>query len=222
MGKNYKPHVLFLLGLSLFISACSQSGQAEGEPGEEEQHEESEIELLSRERGIELNELELTAYAEEIGFSLTSPQYEAFASPAEVLFEGQVEDSDELNSEELWLMVDYIGENEAPTKQSFNHYIPFGAGGFSEQIPLHAGEGEYSVTIRAPSNIAGEDDYYYDVAAFRITNIDEVIVMDVEYTLVGLNRDLILTSDIRGYQEALVYSICLAKFQTNRMINLFM
>ncbi len=164
---------------------------------------ESDLEEVSNEEGLDLELLELQPFAEEIGLSLTSPEYREFSTDTTVLLEGSVDDSSGLNSDALWVLINYTEPGEKPFRNNFNYYVPIEEdGSFKKEISLHSGEGAYRVTVRAPSNKQGEDNRFYDVAQIYPTNTSDELAREIEYTEVGLDNELEIVEPLTGYEEA--------------------
>src|SRR5699024_4000388 len=132
--------------------------------------------------------IQLSSYAGEIGFSLTSPTKETFESHTIVDISGNVEQVDDLTAKHIWVVMTSEKSVESIDDRNFNYYIPIENGSFSKQMNLHNGAGEYEMTVRVPSNQLGEEGMYYDVATFRVVNQDEDIQREVEYTSYGVDN----------------------------------
>ena len=163
-----------LIGLSAFvlamvIASCSNSDDKGHDPTESQTD--------------EAKPIQLTEYADEIGFTLTEPMEASNSVESTVEITGFIEEHDLLYGDYLWVEI-RSQEDVQLGKQTFTIHIPIESGGFSELIPLHNGAGDYVINVRAP-NSRGEDDTYYDVAEFDVVNNDEEVKRAVEYTQYG-------------------------------------
>lgn len=160
--------------------------------------------IEKKEQALEEKEIgrniELTSYAKEIGLLLKTPSYDEFDTHTVVDIEGDIEQFENLHSGHLWVVITKKDEIEEIDAQDFNYYLPIEDGMFSEKMTLHHGLGEYEVSVRAPSNKA-EEGMYYDVATFTVTNLDEEITRDVEYTQFGAQNHIQLTKPVVGMSD---------------------
>lgn len=145
--------------------------------------------------------IELSDYADEIGFLLDSPLKEMFETETTFDIQGSVEKVEELVSDDIWIIMSRKNGVEELETEDFHYYIPLEEGKFTQTLSLYHGEGEYEVRVRAPSNKSGEEDRYYDVANFDVVNLDKEIEREVEYTQFGLKNDIHLTNPIRGLSD---------------------
>ncbi|MFA9558102.1 transglutaminase domain-containing protein [Evansella sp. AB-rgal1] len=147
--------------------------------------------------------LHLLAYAEEVDFQLHTPDTSAFDVHTIVKVEGTVNKIKELTRSELWIIVKFENRIEDLKTNEFHYYVPVESNGsFVTDLQLHHGSGEYDVFIRVPSIDPEEDNLYYEVAKFKVTNLDEDIQREVEYTLRGLKEGVVLSEIVRGFSEA--------------------
>lgn len=152
-------------------------------------------------REQELEEIQFTSYAQEIGFTLKTPLHEEFDTQTMVDIEGNIEQFESLHGDHIWLVITKKDEINEIDTQDFNYYLPITDGMFSEKLTLHHGLGDYEVSVRAPSN-KDEEGIYYDVATFTVTNLDEEIKREVEYTQYGAQNHIQLTSPVTGMSDA--------------------
>lgn len=208
----------FILSVML-LAACSESATVEEEENnqgndqneneteqEEEQEEETfsdSVQELSAEYGIETEPLEITAYGEETGFTLSEPVYAAFATDRSFLLEGNLESLDDINEDYLWVRIRAdTGGDSITDEQEYDYYLPLEENGdFSKEIFLHAGAQDYNVTVLIPSNDPLEDNQFYDGAAANVTNINEEIDRDIHYSMLGFERELAIDEPADGFIE---------------------
>lgn len=143
-------------------------------------------------------DIQLTPFAEEVGFSLETPDSDNVETNATFQLKGNLENKTSADWNHIWLIV--TGENTE--ENSFNYYIEIeDSGNFSEEIALHQGEGTYDITVRAPSIEESEGGLYYDVATFQVINLDDNIEYPVEYTAFGSEQGIKLMSPDQGLSE---------------------
>lgn len=160
-----------------------------GEPVEEEMEE------------VETEDIQLTEYADEIGFTLDSPTKEFFDTETMIDIQGSIEETEDLQGDDIWIIMTRKDGVEGIDSDEFNVHIPIDGGNFSEQLALHHGEGEYEVRVRVPSNKPDEENRYYDVAVFDVMNHDQQIQREIEYTQYGVENEIQMTSPELGWNE---------------------
>lgn len=149
----------------------------------------------------DIDNIQLTAYAEEVGFSLTSPEEDNFAVNTTINLQGEITQTSELTGELLWVVLTPQEQTEELPGEEFHYYINIDGGTFSKKLRLHQGAGEYEVSVRAPSNKSNEEEIYYETASFHVTNEDETIARDVQYTEYGETNQIELVSPELGWQS---------------------
>lgn len=175
------------------ITGCSNE-ETKGPPAEESnEKQQNEVEAEGPQE-MEKPEIPLSPYAEEIGFSLTAPATAALEANTTVEIQGNVEQTEKLNENLIWIVVTPAEPIERFPKKEFNYYIQLEDSKFSEEIVLHQGEGDYQVSIRVPSNKSGETEKYYEAAVFDVTNQDQGIQRGIEYTSYGAKNNIELVS----------------------------
>src|SRR5699024_4469134 len=90
-------------------------------------------------------DVELLTYGEELGLTLEPPMNEL---ATEMVLKGEVEKTDNLNEEMIWVEIWKDDQIEEITEQEFNYFIPIENGSFENNFSLYHGEGEYYVTVR--------------------------------------------------------------------------
>lgn len=210
MRKRYKIWVL-CISLLLFISACGDQNNANNndESNNETNNEltnesddeniEDDIEDEQKETTSAPVDVELLTYGEELGLTLEPPMNEL---ATEMVLKGEVEKTDNLNEEMIWVEIWKDDQIEEITKQEFNYFIPIENGSFEKNLNLYHGEGEYYVTVRLPSEDETEEDQFYDAAEFMVENTDDDIKRDVEFSKYGIAKDLQLSEGISGWNTA--------------------
>ncbi|MFA1819280.1 transglutaminase domain-containing protein [Virgibacillus oceani] len=195
----YLPVILLLV---FAITGCA--------PGEEQPDEvvdEGEQVIAKEEpKEAEIENIQLTDYAEEVGFSLTSPEQDNFTVNTIISLEGAITEANNLTSDHLWVVLTGEEALEEFPQDEFNYYVKIEDGTFSHDLNLHQGAGDYEVSVRAPSNNLNEE-VYYEMASFQVTNEDEAIAMDVQYTEYGVFNDVQLQSPELGWQQGVEESV---------------
>ncbi|WP_327607490.1 transglutaminase domain-containing protein [Virgibacillus tibetensis] len=150
---------------------------------------------------IESADIQLTSYAEEIGFSLSTPKKEKFNANTKVDIKGKIE-ADNLSGDYIWVVITREEAIEELETSDFTYYIDLQEGSFSKQMTLHHGAGNYQVSVRVPSNKSDEVGKYYETASFQVVNQDEAIKREVEYTEFGIQHTLQMTNPVRGIESS--------------------
>lgn len=208
MNVNLSHVLRFFICLSVvFVLGCSSDEEVLGNENDTTDTDGTLIEEIEEtEEPVEESNnepLELFDYAAEVDFHLHHPITNTFDTNTIVSFEGEVAKMNELTRRELWIIVKYENRIEDFHTNEFHYYVPVESdGSFVADVALHHGAGEYDVLVRVPSMDPEEDNYYYDVARFNVTNVDEDIRRDVEYTLRGLQEGVVLSESVHGFSEA--------------------
>lgn len=190
-------HLMFFITIFLFLmigSACSKQENPDGSDHDAKQ-------FVANDKKIN-DHVKLTSYANDVGFSFVSPTERLFEAETFVEIEGNIEKSEELNDDYIWVSITRKEEIEEIDSNEFNYYVAINNGEFAEQIALHHGVGEYEIRIRVPSNKSEEEGMYYDVATFTVLNQDEEIKREVEYTQYGVQSQIQLVNPIVGIGES--------------------
>lgn len=187
-----QKNTLVIIGFILIIlTGCNSSAEVEGEP------ENTELEEEVVEINTEPVEIEFTDYSEEVGFTMDAPSNEVLTTFS---LNGSVEQFDELQEDYVWVIVRKSENIEEISNREMEYYIPIHNGQFNADVNLPNGEGDYRVTVRLPA--MDRDNYFYDTAKFKITNVDETIARDVEFTRYGLEKDLQFNESVTGWNQA--------------------
>ncbi|RKL67883.1 transglutaminase [Salipaludibacillus neizhouensis] len=145
--------------------------------------------------------MELSDYADEIGFMLDSPKKEKFEVNTTFEVQGSIEEIKKLVSDDIWITLTRNNGVRDLETDDFNYYLPLEGGKFKQTLSLFHGKGEYEVRVRAPSNKSGEEDRYYDVAVFDVVNRDDKIQREIEYTQFGKQHGISLISPKLGLKD---------------------
>lgn len=195
MGDTMKRvQWLFLTIFILIGSGCTIQEVIEPSDRDENQ-------FITKEKGVK-EHVKLTPYANEIGFSLISPEEQSFEAKTHINIEGNIEQTQDLNSAYLWVLITGTEEIEHADHNEFNYYVAIEDQTFSKQLTIPHGAGEYEVSIRVPSRHTEEVGMYYDVATFTVNNQDEEIEREVAYTEYGVHNQIQLISPEVGYGES--------------------
>lgn len=187
-----KKYVLAIIALMLMIcTACHSSTKGDSE-SENENIEEDIVEA-----NAEPVELELTDYGEEMGFQLEAPPSEVFTT---FPLNGTVEQANQFKDDYVWVIIRKTESIEEIDNREMEYYIPINDGLFHADVNLPHGEGDYRVTVRLPAT--DKDNYYYDSAIFTLTNLDETIARDVEFSTFGLEKELQFSDSVKGWNQA--------------------
>lgn len=143
-----------------------------------------------------MKKLEVTKYGQKLQLVLSSPKFRDFATNAQVEVIGKIGKLAQLGMPYVWMQVDYLGDKRG----TFHYYLPVNKQGFSKKINLFAGKGEYQVTLRAPS--AADKEQFFNLATFRVNNVNPAIQKDVEYSLNAVQEQLTVTTPNTGYQAS--------------------
>ena len=193
--------VMFIVIL-LGIAGCSNE-VAKHPPADDRNGAEQQIEVESEEPDErESADIQLSPYAEEVGFSLTKPTTAAFETNTAVEIQGSIEQTEHLNEKLIWVVITPEEPLEEFPENEFNYYISLNDGKFSKKMILHQGKGDYQVSIRVPSNESNETEKYYEAAVFDVKNQDEEIQWDIEYTAYGVNNRIQLAIPEAGLENS--------------------
>lgn len=182
MKKGIRYFQFLLLITILTLTACSGMQPS--------QKKEDHYTKLAEEKNseFELEPLKLTDYAQEMGVTLSKPNYKKFAVNEKVVIEGDVESYQKLPLDYARIRV-YATE-DGPAGKEHQYYAPIKKGKFSEEIHFFNGEGDYQIKIMLPS--IDRDNYYYDIATFQVTNVNPNQHRDVTYSPHGIEAGLSL------------------------------
>lgn len=186
---------IFFIPIVSFLVSCSDAEVIDTSEHDEEVHSKNEKEIKNK-------DILFTTYAEEIGFNLQTPTQDLSDAHTVVDIQGKVEEVDELHKEHVWVVITRKEVIKNFENEDFNYYLPLNNGKFSKEVVLHHGLGEYEVNIRVPSNKREEMGMYYDVATFTVSNKDEDIQREIEYTQYGVENQIELTSPTSGIGES--------------------
>lgn len=197
MGQRKMLYIVITLFIYFILTGCTQDEVQRGEQDSEK----AEQAAAEEETEEDNTGIQLTPYAEEVGFSLTSPEQDRFTANTTINLEGTITETDDLTGNNLWIVMTAADALEELPGNEFNYYVPIEDGSFSQELNLHQGAGEYKVSVRAPSNQANEEEIYFETAAFEVTNEDEDVYREVEYTEYGVLNDVQLFSPEQGLDQ---------------------
>lgn len=182
-----KPYLhiilLWIICLALLIG-CTASDEAEGQERDQSQDD------ATPDNGVDI---ELTAYAQEIGASIDQPESGILSVERSFILAGKIRKADQLQRPYIWV------ELSGPDGGTFDYYFPFEDGDFTGEITLFEGKGKYDVNVRAPDK--EEEDRFYDIAHFEVTNESGEIVRDIALRPSGLEAGLRLSRPNSGHAE---------------------
>lgn len=185
MRKLYLSILLIMITFAV-LTACSseEAGGREGQPQEK----------ASPKQVDERVPIELTAYAEEIGATISQPESQVLSVSQSFALSGDIRDAEQLRGSYIWVFMD------GPDGSSFDYYLPIEDGHFAGEIKLFVGKGTYDVTVRAPDKET--EDRFYDIATLEVTNESSEITRDIAMRPSGLSAGLKLSEPVSGYVEA--------------------
>lgn len=189
MRQNYILSItIFLL---IMFTACNSSTDVDRKPDNED------MEENVAEVDAEPADLEFTDYSAEVGFEMDAPPSKVLTSFS---LNGLVEKVDQLQEDYIWIIIRKTESIEEIDNREIEYYVPIEEGQFNADLNLPNGEGDYRVTVRLPA--IDRDNYFYDSAIFNITNLDNTIARDIEFTRNGLEKELQFNESVKGWNEA--------------------
>ncbi|MCG3088458.1 transglutaminase domain-containing protein [Sporosarcina cyprini] len=190
---------LFLLGACAKESAPPEKDTQPTAEQQKEQEKEKENEfeaaVTKKNTELESSPLELTSYAEEVGATLAEPTHTNFAVNEFVTIEGTVEQHEQLQEHYVWIKIQFLGDSITDPYQEF--FVPIKDGKFKQEAGLFNGEGEYRVTVLLPSKT--QSNYYYDLADFKVFNVNPSIQRDMTFTPFAQEAGLKIQDPDSGY-----------------------
>lgn len=192
-----KKYILALMSLIMLVlgAACQSNDEVDNDKAEQPKEE---VEAKAT-KTAEPVEIELTEFGEQVGLSFNAPPSEV---ETVLPFEGTIDQAGELNDDYLWVTVQKANSIEEINNRMLEHYVPIKDGKFAENLNLHNGEGEFLIKVRLPSDDPDEEDKFYDVANFKVSNLDEEIARDIQYTPYSIGKELTLSDSITGWNQA--------------------
>lgn len=190
-----------IISFIIILTSCSEDKTEETTESESKTETNEEQQAQSEVEAVDATAIQLSQYAPEIDFSLDKPAHDGIEADTTLHIEGRVGQFGELNKDHLWVVLTAEEAIEDLDTDEFHYFIPLEEDAFSHGLNLHHGEGEYEISVRAPSNDPNEEDRYYDVASFAIVNQDKDIQREIEYTEYGVANDIQLTSPTLGLEE---------------------
>lgn len=190
MRQRYILGVISLL--LLVLTACNSDTDAENESNNDQAEEEEVVE-----EDVDPADIEWTDYGEEMGFTMDVPPSEVATTFS---LNGTVEEVSQLQEDYVWVIIRKKESIEEIDNREIEYYIPIDGDQFDADLNLPNGEGEYHVTVRLPAT--DRDNYFYDTATFDLTNVDQAIERDIEFTRKGLEKELQFNEAVTGWNEA--------------------
>jgi hypothetical protein len=186
-----------LLAMLVFaMTACNADQDASTAAKEEQKDKYTALaEKVNKESKLEM--LELRPYGKEVDATLSSPKYKEFSANSSVLVKGKVKKFSGFKSDRVWIEV--RSEEDGPAGTDFSYYAPIKEGKFEQKVQLFNGKGRYSVKVSLPSETA--EDYYYELATFKVENVNPEVKRDILFTKNAFEQGLILDSSLDGFME---------------------
>ncbi|MFC4075586.1 transglutaminase domain-containing protein [Salinithrix halophila] len=147
---------------------------------------------------LDLRELKLEPYADEVGGRLSSPRYQEFAVNSQLEIKGSAKKYRGFRSDVAWIEVEK--ESDGGKEMEFSYYAPLRDGRFSQRVQLFDGKGKYQVTVRLPGK--DEEDRFYDLARFEVINVNPEKKRDVALTRAGQAAGLKIDRPTSGLTQA--------------------
>lgn len=221
--KTIRLLIISLFCFLLVVACTNEPATTKNTQQTEEQKQVNDFKAAVKKKNaeLELEPLELTSYSKEVGAELTQPTYANFAVNKSVTIEGTVDQHEQLKEKYVWIKIHYNGQ--ALSDDSQEYYAPIVDGKFKEEAILFNGEGEYYVTVLLPSK--DQDNYYYDIANFDVTNVNPTIHRDITYSPFAQEAGLTIQDPASGYVKenetfTLIGKVDTIKKQNELMIEL--
>src|SRR5699024_12560969 len=93
---------------------------------------------------------------------------------------GSIKDDIALQEDYIWVIIRKTESIEEIDSREIEYYLPIDNGQYQADLTLPNAKGEYRVTVRTSPE--DRDNYFYDTAIFRISNMDETIERSEEHT----------------------------------------
>lgn len=218
MSLNHLRIWIVSLLCLLLIGACTNETvptKEEVQPVPKEQKIDFDAAIEKKNTELEPVPLELTTYSEEIGAKLTQPTHTNFAVSEFVTIEGTIDQYEQLKENFVWIKIQLRGDSLADNM--LEYYAPIKDGKFTQNVTLFKGEGEYYITVMAPSK--DRDNYYYDLAKFNVFNVNPTIQRDITYTSFGQDAELTIQDPNSGYVNANETFLLTGKIDTRNSPN---
>lgn len=192
MARHTRIIGMLLLGAVLLLTSACSALFTSGEEKTQTEQEKKENEALEK------KPLVLKPYAEEVGARLKEPEYEEFAANALFTVSGSAKEYERFRSP--YAMIEVRAMEEGIGGRKFIYYAPLTKGAFAQNVRLFNGKGEYRVTVRLPST--NWDDYYYDIADFKVINVNPTLTRDIELTSAGKKAELAIETPASGFVKS--------------------
>ncbi|MMZ44643.1 Transglutaminase-like superfamily protein [compost metagenome] len=200
MARHTRILGMLLLGAVLLLTSACSALFTLGEEKTQTEQEKKENEALEKKENeaLEKKPLVLKPYAEEVGARLKEPEYEEFAANALFTVSGSAKEYERFRSP--YAMIEVRAMEEGIGGRKFIYYAPLTKGSFAQNVRLFNGKGEYRVTVRLPST--NRDDYYYDIADFKVINVNPTLTRDIELTSAGKKAELAIETPASGFVKS--------------------
>ncbi|MUK88568.1 hypothetical protein GMD78_09215 [Ornithinibacillus sp. L9] len=198
MIRMHKVRIVFII-IAVILIGCKNNTDLDSSSDNDTEEKDMEVSVEVEE---DESEIQLSSYAEEIGFSLITPTKSELNAQTTVDIQGEIEKSPELTGDLIWIVITPNHQVDELVQDDFNYYIPINEGKFSKELVMHHGEGEYEVSVRVPSNKSEEEGNFYEATNFVVINEDPTIQREVEITQYGVENKIELSNPLLGLQDA--------------------
>ncbi|MBS4209916.1 transglutaminase-like domain-containing protein [Bacillus sp. FJAT-50079] len=174
-----------IISVVFFGVACSQISSDTNNEKQANHHTYDKL-VDQKNEETDLEPLQLTRYADEVGASISAPLYQSFTADQQTVISGNIEKHQELKGSFAWVKMkqtDPITEND-----SFEYYVPINDGAFEQVIHFFNGAGVYHVQMMLPS--MEKENYYTELASFEVTNLNPEAKRDITYTPIGIEAGI--------------------------------
>src|SRR5690625_1980484 len=129
--------VFYLAVFLLIFSMITGCAADEAEQSDEIVDEAKQVTAEEEPEEGENDNIELTAYAEEIGFYLTSQVRDNFNANTALILERTITETKALTGDHLWVVFTAEEETAAFHDKEFSYYVKIEDGTFSRELNLH-------------------------------------------------------------------------------------
>lgn len=197
MKKMFRWMLISFLAVILLGGCADSEGSADNETQSQKNNEQTESEDQKSENMETTSEnsqpLELSSYAKEIGATLSNPQGKELSVQSSFMLTGEIEKVSGLDGRFVWV------ELSGPQGGGFTYYVPIKNGKFSRKIKLFEGQGDYDITVRLPDK--DQDNHFYEMASFEVTNKSTKKTRDIFIGRKALKNGLTITEPASGFTK---------------------
>jgi len=182
--------------LLFFLAGCSETGLRDTKVTTTP---ETKYEKLVKEKNKELSlePIKLMSNSEGVELTLKKPVYKEFAVNGQLVIEGEIEQSSDLQSDYIWIKA--LSDKQETAGKQHDYYTPIKDGKFKQTIHFFNGEGTYNLSVQVPS--MNRENYFYNAASFSVFNVHPDYQRDLSYTPYGQDNQFSL--DVKnGFIEA--------------------